>query len=243
MGCWISKPYERFLTPQPLKYPPDDKLTANISTLTGKVVKNQDTKDGLVEEKNGKTLVIVFGTMGCGKSFRGLQLAKALGWQFYEGDDARAWYTRLFGFLCKDASNCFKRYFSVEHFLSNYLVPSMIAQVKTHKKLVVSQALYFADHRDIISATLRHHGIRVIYVYVSTDHEQQERQLLSRKCGSFWNWYAKTNESFFEPPKNHPQCLTFENTSLATIHELYKNITLLDTAPTLPPIPALPPLL
>ena len=176
-----------------------------------------------------KTIVILYGQMGSGKSRVGSQLLQLGGnWKFFEGDSLLPWYNKLFGFLCKDVYSwpwwlCFVsffvKYLSVEYFLTGRFLKGVIRNAIKNSCTVVAQALYFKSHRVWLARQLRKSGFRVLYVHVKTSVEQQHQQLETRRFGFFWKWYAKLNDVHFEPGDDD---IIFENSPTTFDSDLRK---------------------
>jgi hypothetical protein len=125
---------------------------------------------------------------------------------FFEGDKALPWYNRLFGFFCKDVRMKWLprwlafllKFFSVEYFLRVHLLKNILTAAPRQKYTIMAQALYFKDHRAWLRQALINAGYRVLFVQVKTSLEQQNKQLYSRRFGTFWRWYAKQNRPYFQ---------------------------------------------
>ena len=194
----------------------------------------EERREGEAEKKQ-PMVIVTFGEMGSGKSRVGLELSRTLPgrWGFYEGDDARPWYTRVLGFLTKDNNGCCTRYVSVEHFVRNSLIPAIVRESAQHPQLVVAQALYFRDHRELIVAELNKRGIKCRFVHVLTPVGLQDEQLRLRNCGCCWRRYNRLNRQYFEPPiladvNNHTlihdNSLENRKSSLDTIRQKLTNL-------------------
>lgn len=157
-------------------------------------------------------IYILFGEMGVGKNYVGEKLAEHLGCNFFDGDDA------LSPFLKEKVSNhkplTVKE---VEYFVRYDLIPA-IDHRNCLSNMVVSQALYRADHRKMISD---YFGSEVKWVYIRPPSVfTHMRRLLSRRKG--WKWVALwlMSKPFFDrPPKD---TLTIRNTDNLEIKKVWK---------------------
>ena len=134
-----------------------------------------------------KSLIIVFGEMGCGKTYIGQIFSRHYNAGFYEGDDALNDWNRRMGFYSKE---------SVEKFVRDQLIPAIELQLQSYERLVVSQALYFEDHRQLIAHHFNKHGLIVQFIQIKTPVDQQKKQLLAR--GYYWLISAFLYRRYFE---------------------------------------------
>ncbi|AYV78566.1 MAG: hypothetical protein Edafosvirus18_15 [Edafosvirus sp.] len=136
-------------------------------------------------------LIIIYGKMASGKSYIGKQLSSYLNFSYYDGDDALSTINKKIGFVSKS---------DVKKFVSGRLIPAIESKMYEHKNLVVSQALYFEEHRNLIRDHFTKIGENVIFIQVNTPEKQTENQSWSR--GIVWWLYGKLNNNFFESSDN-----------------------------------------
>lgn len=147
-----------------------------------------------------KTIVFVIGEMGSGKSYQASKFAKYNPkYTHIEGDDALTWYNKILGFLCKNSA-WYCKYVSVEHFVKNVFVPWIEKKLELYDHIIVSQALYFRDHRKILSDYFSKYKVK--FIFINTPVEQLDDQLLKRSHGKYWRWYGRQNRKYFELPIN-----------------------------------------
>lgn len=130
-------------------------------------------------------LIIVFGEMGMGKNFVGECLAEVLGIHFLDGDTAISDKTSL------------KHKADVDQFVQFQLIPMIDRELKLHKNLIVSQALYFEEHRNLIENQFKY-LTTVKFINVSATNALQEQRLLTRDQGQeFWLPYSVRSHRHF----------------------------------------------
>lgn len=135
------------------------------------------------------TLVIVFGKKAIGKTRVGKQLAEYLEYKYFDGDDVLSPFNKKYGFYSKA---------QVETYVKNNLIPETEKRINEAKNLVVSQALYFEEHRKLIKEHFKNH--QVIYVHIIAPPDQHDDQLWQQ--GYYWYAYGKANSYFFEQSVN-----------------------------------------
>lgn len=138
-----------------------------------------------------KTVLILYGEMGCGKTHRGKIYARGMGCDFLEGDDFIPWEmkARVAGFkpLSKEM---------LDNYVHNYLAPAIINQ--NSDDIVVAQALYLREHRAFLQAYLELHDYKVILERVPCPFWRNVKQLWARPNGFKWVLYWLMNKPFFQ---------------------------------------------
>lgn len=158
-----------------------------------------------------KSLVIVFGEMGTGKSYTSELIAKQTGMHFYEGDDALPKNMEL------------KTEQDVHRFVIDYLIPSIKREVAAHNTVIVSQALYFQRHRELILKEFQQIA-QVKFIHIQSTEEWQITNLKKRP-EPYWLDYAKSSRPYFEYPPKSPLYFTIENSQdLASVLKQIKAI-------------------
>lgn len=143
-----------------------------------------------------KSVVIVFGEMGAGKSYVGKRLADDLGFEFVEGDDLLPGYVKetveRFGAMTDTAIDdiCSNIY---EHVAMRLRFPI--------KGVVVSQALYKEKHRKELVDAFKKCGYSVAVTWVRAGFWTNLKRLWSRPKGLRWVLYWLASKPFFEKPK------------------------------------------
>ncbi|AYV82612.1 MAG: hypothetical protein Hyperionvirus1_191 [Hyperionvirus sp.] len=134
-------------------------------------------------------LIFVFGKMGAGKTYVAGQLAAHLNYLHYKGDNALTPSQLRWGFFSKN---------QVESYIKKQLIPQIELLLKTNNPdIVICQALYFEEHRAMITEYFKSIGEQSIFLNVVTSRKQQENQLYARSV--VWYLYGKFNNFFFEP--------------------------------------------
>ncbi|KKN65708.1 hypothetical protein LCGC14_0478470 [marine sediment metagenome] len=142
-------------------------------------------------------IYILIGEMGVGKNYIGKMLANQLGCNFFDGDDA------LPANLKKKVANFQSLTLDeIEGFVKNNLIPQIEKEKSDKIDLVVAQALYRSDHRDIITA---HFGQRLLsrvkWVYVKPPSLFTHMgRLFSRDKGLRWALLGLLSKPFFQKP-------------------------------------------
>ena len=148
------------------------------------------------------TILILFGEMGCGKTYRGKKLAEQYGYTFVEGDSflSRSMEERVSKFkpLTKDM---------VERFVRTYLYHGIMGEIwqaeKDGKKgIVVAQALYLDHLRLFLKTRLEQAGHQVDFVKIEPTFWRNLKQLWSRERGLRWIFYWLLNKPFFQKPSH-----------------------------------------
>lgn len=142
-------------------------------------------------------ILICFGEMGSGKTFKSGLLASELGYDRLEGDGAAptamAEAVRTFGRIHR---------WMVDELVSQLIEDIDDAARDTRKKgIVVSQALYFDADRLRIQRELERRGhANVGWVWSRPGFWRNVYQLLHRPDGFRWVSYWLRNKRFFERP-------------------------------------------
>jgi Shikimate kinase len=139
-----------------------------------------------------KTVIILFGEMGCGKTHWGKILAKECGMEFFDGDDVvtPAMIERVSRFRPLTKA-------MVDDYVQNHLGPAILERCKIG--LFVAQALYRSENRVYLDKYLRDNGIdQVMWYPVRVSFWQNLKQLWSRPNGFRWILYWLMNKPFFQ---------------------------------------------
>lgn len=142
-----------------------------------------------------KEIIICFGEMGAGKSHWGKQIAKDLGYDFFEGDNAvpseMAERVAAFKFIPKDM---------IEDFV--YILSAHITfhGSRSPNGLVVSQALYTNKDRLLLKDILEHYGYKVSFYWIRTTFFKNLTQICHRPKGFRWTLYWLMSKPWFEKP-------------------------------------------
>lgn len=150
-----------------------------------KIKETIEIKKGAVSEDF--TLIIIFGEMAMGKNFVGKLLAEEFGFYFYDGDEALVDGQKL------------RNKEDVDSFVKNQLIPEIEKQVNKNPKLVVSQALYFEEHRKMILDHFKE-NMPVRFIHVTASSVVQRERLLQRPEADSWLSYAARSHRRFEAP-------------------------------------------
>jgi gluconate kinase len=149
---------------------------------------------GMKAPQMKKKVIILYGEMGSGKNYQGERLAKSLGFEFFDGDLALPAYlverTRNFKPLTPEMVN---------DFVYIDLLFAISGKVRRSKGIVVAQALYLREARDLLGTQLKAAGFDVEFRLVKVPFLQNLRQLLSRPRGNLWVLYWLANKPFFQP--------------------------------------------
>jgi gluconate kinase len=151
-----------------------------------------------------KTVYILFGEMGCGKTYSGYVYAKRHGFEFFEGDSVvtARMANRVAGFkpLTRDM---------IEEYMD--ILSDAIADRMEHcDHLVVSQALYFDEDRVLLKSFLESFGYHVEMWWIKSKWYRNIQNLLSRENGWKWVVYWLFNKPFFQKPTH--------------AHDLWRNV-------------------
>lgn len=147
--------------------------------------------------KKIQTLIVVVGEMGMGKTHTAQLIANKTGKHFYEGDNALPHGMKL---KSKEA---------VDDFVKNYLIPAITREMVTHDDVVVAQALYFQEHRELIFKEFKDMA-QIKFINVATSNELQLKNLQGRP-ESFWPEYATSSKPYFQKPPENSVYTTIEN--------------------------------
>lgn len=143
-----------------------------------------------------KTVYILFGEMGCGKTYCGSRYAKEQGLQFFDGDSVIT--PRMLEKVSKFAP-------IPEYILQEYmdvLFNAIADQMQTCDDLVVSQALYRNSDREDLRIFLESHGYNVRMWWVQCKWHRNIQNLLTRDKGLKWVFYWLINKPFFQKPQH-----------------------------------------
>jgi gluconate kinase len=137
-----------------------------------------------------KTVLILYGEMGCGKTYRGKMRARDWGATFFDGDDvippAMLERVKQFKPLSKEM---------LDDYIHNHLAPAIIQQ---GDDVIVAQALYMQEHRGFLESYLEQRGYRVQFEHVGCSFKRNVKQLWSRPNGFRWVLYWLMNKPFFQ---------------------------------------------
>lgn len=149
-----------------------------------------------------KKILILFGEMGAGKNYWGLQSAHNLGIEFFDGDDVatKEMKERVANF--KPLSrNIISKYIDI-------LAEEITVRAEASERgLVVAQALYSDDNRKDLKLYLECLGYDVSFVWIKTPFVQNLEQLLKRQQGWKWVAYWLFNKPFFQKPTHAHEVL------------------------------------
>lgn len=143
-------------------------------------------------------ITVIFGEMGVGKTYLGQLLAKEAGIRYVEGDDflPQAQQLKLRRGLPLTVSD-------IDDYVINGLIPEMEKIAKEQKSFIISQALYFKRHRDLITATFGKKNVRFVWLPVPIfGIWKQIKQLHRRPRSIFWIIRALISKAWFEKPTN-----------------------------------------
>lgn len=142
-----------------------------------------------------KEIIICFGEMGSGKSYWAKQIAKDLGYDFFEGDDAvpseMAAKVSAFKFIPREMIEDFVWILSTH--ISHHTALS-------EKGLVVSQALYTNKDRLLLKSILEKHGYKITFYWIRTTFFKNLTQICHRPRGFRWALYWLMSKPWFEKP-------------------------------------------
>jgi gluconate kinase len=139
-----------------------------------------------------KTVIIIVGQMGCGKTYWGKLVAKQANHEFFDGDDVLTSAMREKVSHFRPLTKAM-----VDDYVRNHLAPAIV-QRAGDDYLVVAQALYRKEHRDFLEKYLKENGCCVHYWYLWTPFWRNLKQLWSRPKGFRWVLYWLMNRPFFQ---------------------------------------------
>lgn len=149
-----------------------------------------------------KTVTILFGEMGCGKTYCGSRYAEKHGLKFFDGDTVVT--ARMMN--------------KILHFkpitpamLQEYM--EILAQAIADRMvdcdhLMVAQALYLDENRKFLQTFLQSLGFEVKFWWVKVSFWRNIKNLLTRERGWKWVFYWLFNKSFFQKPSHYYEKFT-----------------------------------
>jgi gluconate kinase len=146
-----------------------------------------------------KTVYILFGEMGCGKTYQGSRYAERHDFKFFDGDSVIT--PRML-----EKVKAFKPI--PEDVLEEYmdtLFNAIADQMQDTDNLVVAQALYRNEDRELLKTFLESFGFRVVMWWVVSKWHRVIDGLLTRENGWKWVLYWLINKPFFQKPKHEHQ--------------------------------------
>jgi gluconate kinase len=139
-------------------------------------------------------ITILYGEMGCGKSYFGRNIAKVWGLEFLEGDSLAppemVDRVKNFRFLPQEMLN---------KFIHVHLFEGIVKAAAGPRRLVVAQALYNRESRARLRRQLEAVGFKVAMVHIKTPFWRNLRQILRRPKGFRWAIYWLLSKPFFQP--------------------------------------------
>lgn len=146
-----------------------------------------------------KTIYILFGEMGCGKTYQGSRYAERHEFKFFDGDSVitPAMLERVSEFK-PIPEDVLAEYMDV-------LFNAIADQMQTCDHLVVSQALYRNADREELKKFLESFGYKVRMWWVQCKWHRNIANLLTRENGWKWVFYWLINKPFFQKPKHEHQ--------------------------------------
>ena len=147
-------------------------------------------------------VIILFGEMGSGKNYWGSKIAKKKGYLFVDGDD----------FILPEMLDVVKRFRPIPEELLNAFVIRLSNEIaelaKSHKGIVLAQALYFNKDRKFVARQLRKQGHTVKFKWVKVPAFRNMKQLFSRPLGTAWILYWLLNKPWFENPTHEYELIS-----------------------------------
>lgn len=142
-------------------------------------------------------LYVLFGEMGIGKNYVGERLATHLGCEFFDGDLVvpQSMAEKVMAFKPLSLED-------IDDYVHNHLIGAIEQRLTPGKKLVVAQALYLRQHRDVIRRRFSKHGVKMVYLPVPSRVTHMKR-LYSRENGLKWAAFGLFNAFFFERPRGY----------------------------------------
>lgn len=142
-------------------------------------------------------IYLLFGEMGAGKNHVGELMAQQLGCEFFDGDTVipEHMLQKVLSFKLFSASD-------LDQYVRLHLLPAIQSRHVEGQDLVVAQALYRREHRDIILNHQPFQGqITPVWITVPSFFTHKAR-LVRRKQGFHWLLYWLACKPFFQqPPK------------------------------------------
>lgn len=140
--------------------------------------------------------IVLIGEMGSGKSYRGKLMAEQLGYPFIEGD-------ALCGAEMQEAIENFRIISRemVDDLVKRMAMAIWVRQIAGYEGVVVAQALYLKEHRQVLELMLASYGISVEFVWVRVGFWRNIRQLWNRPSPLRWVLYWLMSKPFFQPPR------------------------------------------
>jgi len=146
-----------------------------------------------------KTIYIIFGEMGCGKTYWGSRYAEKRGFKFFDGDSVvtprMLAKVQKFQPITRDI---------IEEYL-DVLADAIADQAEGVDHLVVSQALYNNADRESIKIFLEALGYEVKMWWLQNKWWRNFENLLGRDNGWKWVFYWLFNKPFFQKPTHDHQ--------------------------------------
>lgn len=149
-----------------------------------------------------KTIFLLFGEMGCGKTHHGRKMAlnrTRAGYhaRFWDADEAAT----------PDMIECICSFKPMNRDMImayvNILKTAIVRKAEeTDSDLIVSQALYVDEHRQQLIDHLERLGYIVNPYWVRCSFLTNAKRLLSRGRGRGWLYYWLVNKPFFQRPKH-----------------------------------------
>jgi gluconate kinase len=146
-----------------------------------------------------KRITIIFGEMGCGKTYWGKRYAAIQNLEFFEGDSVlipeMVERVQQFKPIPREV---IEKYIDV---LANAIADKM----ETCDELVVSQALYLDEDRKALKLFLECQGFEVRMWWLQNKWWRNINNLLTRDNGLKWVYYWLINKPFFQKPTHEHQ--------------------------------------
>lgn len=146
-----------------------------------------------------KTVYIIFGEMGCGKTYQGSRYAERHEFKFFDGDSVIT--PRMLERVSKFKpipQDVLDEYMDV-------LFNSIADQMLTCDTLVVSQALYRNEDREALKIFLESFGYKVRMWWMISKWHRVIEGLMTRENGWKWVLYWLINKPFFQKPTHEHQ--------------------------------------
>jgi gluconate kinase len=148
----------------------------------------------MVPMSQPKTVYVLFGEMGCGKTYQGSAYAKRHDFKYFDGDSVIT--PRMLEKVSRFApipNDVLCEYMAV-------LFTAIDDQTQGCDQLVVSQALYRNKDRECLRLFLESNGYQVRMWWVQCKWHRNIQNLLTRPHGWKWVWYWLINKPFFQKP-------------------------------------------